>query len=184
MHVLPDYLEHQLNLLCIGSNPSPASIAQQCYYGNPRNRFWKALNASGLVDEPLAQNKASLSILLKRYGIGFTDVVKPPTPGVAQLRASDYQQWAPVLAEKILHFSPRVCWFQGKVPYQAFWKYSGMDAGQPMGKAADISWGAQPIVIGTSRVFVTPNPSPANAVFSLDDLVMWYKKLKDFCQQA
>jgi len=179
MQVLPDYLDHHLKLLCIGSNPSPASIAEQCYYGNPRNRFWKALNGSGLVDEPLAQAKESFPVLLQRYRIGFTDVVKPPTPGVAQLRASDYKQWAPVLAEKILHFSPEVCWFQGKVPYSKFLKYAGVTND----KVEKINWGVQSLVIGCSRVFVTPNPSPANAVFSLDDLIMWYKKLQQYSQE-
>ena len=40
-----------------------------------------------------------------------------------------------------------------------------------------IEWGAQPLCIGSSRVFVTPNPSPANAAWSLDDLVDWYRRL-------
>jgi len=31
--------------------------------------------------------------------------------------------------------------------------------------------------IGDSRVFVTPNPSPANAAFSLEDLTDWYARL-------
>ena len=39
--------------------------------------------------------------------------------------------------------------------------------------------GLQTHVIGGSRVFVAPNPSPANAAFSLDTLVCWYRKLKE-----
>lgn len=179
MQVLYDYLDNNLKLLCIGSNPSPASIAQQCYYGNPRNRFWRALNASGLIEQPLAQEKESFPILLQRDRIGFTDVVKPPTPGVAQLRASDYKQWAPVLAEKIITFTPKICWFQGKVPYRYFLKYSGVIHD----KVDKIDWGAQTIMIGESKVFVTPNPSPANAVFSLDDLIMWYKALQQYSKE-
>ena len=38
--------------------------------------------------------------------------------------------------------------------------------------------GLQERTIGKSRVFVVPNPSPANAVFSEDDLTGWYGKLK------
>jgi len=171
MQQLPDYLDNGLDVLSIGSNPSPYSIKVQCYYGNPQNRFWKALNASTLIDEELPQHTDSLTVLLDKYRIGFTDVVKPPTPGVAQLRAKDYREWAPLLREKILQYQPRVCWFHGKVAYRNFLKYTeGID--EP------IEWGLQPVRIGASQVFVTPNPSPANAVYSLNDLVDWFNRLK------
>jgi TDG/mug DNA glycosylase family protein len=171
MDKLPDYLEEGLDIVSIGSNPSPYSIKVQCYYGNPQNRFWKALNGAGLVDESLEPGQPALQRLLNTYRIGFTDVVKPPTPGVAQLRASDYKKWAPILKEKLLHYQPRICWFHGKVAYRNYLKYTGETA-------LEIDWGLQPHMIGKSRVFVTPNPSPANASFSLDDLIAWYKKLK------
>jgi len=171
MQQLPDYLDSDLEVLSIGSNPSPYSIKVQCYYGNPQNRFWKALNASQLVSEELVQETASMEVLLNKYRIGFTDVVKPPTPGVAQLRAKDYREWAPVLKEKILRYQPRVCWFHGKVAYQNFLKYTE-------GVNEPIEWGLQPVKIGRSVVFVSPNPSPANAVYSLPDLVDWFNRLK------
>ena len=171
MENLPDYLKHGLDIISIGSNPSPQSIKAQCYYGNPRNRFWKALNGSGLLQEELLQEKASMQTLLDKYRIGFTDVVKPPTPGVAQLRAKDYRQWSPVLKEKLLRYQPKLCWFHGKVAYRNFLKYTGEVVN-------NIEWGLQEHQIGASRVFVTPNPSPANAVYSLDDLIDWYRKLK------
>lgn len=171
MKQLPDYLRHDLDIVSIGSNPSPYSIRTRTYYGNPQNRFWKALNASGLMPELLQPGPEALQKLLDTYGIGFTDVVKPPTPGVAQLRAADYRQWVPVLRDKLLEFQPRICWFHGKVAYRNYLKYSG--------EADDgIDWGLQPLRIGKSRVFVTPNPSPANASYSLDDLVAWYKKVR------
>ncbi|WP_172597717.1 mismatch-specific DNA-glycosylase [Sulfuriflexus mobilis] len=171
METLPDYLAEDLDIVSIGSNPSPYSIRVQCYYGNPQNRFWKALNASGLVDEPLQPGAVALQRLLGTYRFGFTDVVKPPTAGVAQLRASDYRHGAPLLKEKLLRYQPRICWFHGKVAYKNYLKYTGE-------KVDGIDWGLQPLRIGKSRVMVTPNPSPANARYSLDDLVAWYKKVR------
>lgn len=170
MQQLPDYLDYDLKLISIGTNPSPHSIRTQTYYGNPKNRFWKALNGSGLVPELLEPGPAALEKLLKVYHIGFTDVVKPPTPGVAQLRAADYRQWAPVLKDKLLKYQPVVCWFHGKVAYRNYLKYTGENS-------EDIDWGWQNRLIGQSKVFVSPNPSPANASYSLADLVAWYKKL-------
>jgi TDG/mug DNA glycosylase family protein len=37
--------------------------------------------------------------------------------------------------------------------------------------------GLQERTIGVTRLFVTPNPSPANAAYSLDDLADWYRRL-------
>jgi TDG/mug DNA glycosylase family protein len=35
-------------------------------------------------------------------------------------------------------------------------------------------------VIGATRLFVVPNPSPANAHFTLADQAAWYDRLADF----
>jgi len=112
-----------------------------------------------------------MQILLKKYRIGFTDVVKRCTPGVFDLKAADYRQASPLLREKLYDYQPDICWFHGKVAYKNFLKFTS-------GEKDDIDWGLQPLKIAKSRVFVTPNPSPANAVYSLDDLIDWYGKLK------
>jgi len=38
----------------------------------------------------------------------------------------------------------------------------------------------QPEVVGTTRLFVVPNPSPANAHFTLADQATWYDRLAEF----
>jgi len=171
METLLDYLDRDLRLISIGCNPSPLSVQHQCYFANPRNRFWKALNGSGLINEALKPEAASMQILLKKYRIGFTDVVKRCTPGVSDLKAADYREASSLLLEKLHDYQPDICWFHGKVAYKNFLKFTS-------GENVDIDWGLQPLKIAKSRVFVTPNPSPANAVYSLDDLIDWYFKLK------
>jgi len=168
---LLDYLDVDLEIISIGCNPSPLSVESQCYFGNPRNRFWKALNESGLIDETFVPEKKSMQVLLDKYRIGFTDVVKRTTAGVSDLKAADYKQWSPRLKEKLLHYQPKLCWFHGKVAYRNFMKYTGE-------KDSIADWGLQQYQIGGAKVYVTPNPSPANAVYSLDDLIDWYGKLK------
>jgi len=170
MGTLPDYLDTNLRLISIGCNPSPLSIKHQCYFANPRNRFWKALNGSGLIDEALSPNSESMQILFEKYKMGFTDVVKRCTPGVSDLKAADYREDAPQLFEKLTKYQPDVCWFHGKVAYRNFLKYTS-------GETNTIEWGLQPLHIDKSKVFVTPNPSPANAVYSVADLIDWYSKL-------
>ncbi|MDE2900617.1 MAG: hypothetical protein OXN15_06290, partial [Chloroflexota bacterium] len=49
----------------------------------------------------------------------------------------------------------------------------------PGGRRDRVALGLQEWRIGESAVFVTPNPSPANASFSLEALTAWYSRLKE-----
>ena len=167
---LTDYLQDGLDLVFVGLNPSSYSVRVGHYFANPRNRFWAALNRSGLVGEELSPERDTELI---KYGIGFTDVVKRPTPQASGLKAADYRRWAPVLRDKLLHYRPRIVCFHGMTGYKAYLKY-----GEGVNERPEL--GAQERNIGDSQVFVVPNPSPANAQYSLDDLVYWYQRLADF----
>ena len=169
---LSDYLHPGLEIVSIGLNPSLPSVRDGFYFANPRNRFWRALNASGLVAEELLPGPAAMDILLERYRIGFTDVVKRPTAGGHDLRAADYRDWSPVLRRKLERYQPAIAWFHGKQAYAGYLRYGE-------GVKPGIEWGEQPRQIGAARVFVTPNPSPANAAYSLDVLTDWYRQLSD-----
>lgn len=167
---LPDYLQPDLKLLSIGLNPSINSVRAGYYFATPTNRFWKALNGSELIDGVVTPGVQGIEWLFHHHRIGFTDVVKRPTTGAADLRATDFRYWSPVLEEKIIDMKPGIAWFHGKVAYQRFLKATGRNDDA-------IEWGRQPVVIGDSMVVVTPNPSPANAVFSLQDLIRYYNEL-------
>ncbi len=110
--------------------------------------------------------------LVNQEGIGFTDLVKRPTRGAAELRTADYRAGAPRLRTLIETCRPRCAWFHGKLAYENFARHVGLDSGQSR-------WGRQEPLIGGTWIFVSPNPSPANAAFSLDDLVVWYDRLAD-----
>jgi len=176
LKTLPDYLCTGLRIVTIGLNPSLSSVREGYYFANPRNRFWRALHASGLLTEALEPGVAAMEILLSRYRIGFTDVVKRPTTGAKDLFAADFREWAPELKIKLLQYQPGVAWFQGKLAYANYLKYGE-------GIRPDIGWGQQSRSIGCTRVFVTPNPSPANAAYSLGDLSRWYRQLGVYASQ-
>lgn len=162
---LPDYLRSGLDIVSVGINPSLPSVRAGYYFANPRNRFWRAVNGSGLLPVLVVPGVAAMDILI-RYGIGFSDVVKRPTATASELRAADYRLWAPVLADKLAQHEPRFVWFQGKTACVNYLKYA-------MEMSPAIDWGEQPFRIGRSRVFVSPSPSPANAAFSLQELTAW-----------
>ena len=170
---MPDYLRDGLNFISIGLNPSVKSVEAGFYFANPRNRFWKALNASRLVNKAMIPGSAAMQELFDIYHMGFTDLVKRPTRSGKQLRVADYREGAPLLKEKLLTYKPGIAWFHGRETYRHYLKHAG-DA------ETEIPWGAQKTLIGRSRVFVTPNPSPANAAYSLDDLIRSYNAMVSY----
>jgi len=176
LQTLPDYLRTGLDIISIGLNPSLPSVEAGFYFANPRNRFWRALNAGGLLQAPVTPGVGAMRLLLEA-GIGFTDVVKRPTAGGGELRAIDFRTGSPVLKEKLDSYAPRIAWFQGKQACLAYLRYAE-------GMRADIAWGVQPFMLGNTRVFVSPNPSPANATWSLADLTGWIQRLAAYRAQT
>ena len=167
---LPDYLAEGLEVVFVGLNPGLSSAQAGHYFASPRNRFWPALNRSGLLTR--RQVSGSDHEVLKQ-GLGFTDVVKRASGGASDLRAADFKRWAPVLREKLDRVGPLIVCFQGVTAYRNYLKFAE-------GLSVKPRLGLQPRTIGRSHVFVVPNPSPANAAYSLDDLVEWFRQLKRY----
>lgn len=173
MRTLPDCLGPGLRIVAVGLNPSPRSAALGYYFAHPRNRFWPAFNASRLVRAPLAPSAAAMQTLRARERIGFTDVVKRVTPSGAHLRAADFRAGAGMLADKLRVAAPGLVWFQGKVAFAAFCRYV-------LGRRGPFAWGAQDFAFAGIPLYVTPNPSPANAAWSLADITAAMNALADY----
>ena len=166
---LPDYLKPGLDIVLIGLNPSTRSVEAGHYFANPRNRFWKAVSAANIVGRSVGPEDDG-SLLMN--GIGFTDVVKRPTSQASGLTAADYRRDAPVLRDKLVRHAPRIACFHGLTAYRAYLRH-----GEGIKRAGNLELGRQDLMIGSSRVFVLPNPSPANARYSLEELASWYREL-------
>ncbi len=118
--------------------------------------------------EPLTPETDSLAL---RYGIGFTDVVKRPTRGMAELKPAEFAVGATILHEKLMRYQPLVICFNGLTGYKNYMR----NTGRPFA-AAKI--GVQADLIGHARVFVLPSSSPANAAVSLERIVEGMRELK------
>jgi TDG/mug DNA glycosylase family protein len=176
---LPDYLRPGLRLILIGINPSPLSVQQGHYFFRRTNRFWPAFSRSRLSAELRALvGREDLGpeddVRLLEVGIGFTDVVKFPTNNAAQVTPALYAEWAPRLRARIERFQPAVAAFHGVTGYRAFVQY-GLGAGK-----SKAGLGVQEPRIGGTRLFVVPNPSPANFHVRPADQIVWYDRLADF----
>ena len=174
---LPDYLRPGLDLVFVGINPGAYSASVGKYFATPQNRFWGALNRSGLIGGREC-GPGDEAWLFEHRAIGFTDVVKLASNSASSLRAADFRAWAPLTRDKLLAASPLVVCFNGITGYKWFLQYA---EGR---KRDDVALGEQPDRLGDSRVFVAPNPSPANASYSLDDIAGWYRRLDELIANA
>jgi TDG/mug DNA glycosylase family protein len=182
---LPDLLAPGLSLVFVGINPSIYAVERGHYFARPANRFWPAFSRSRLSG-PVRQGVGRDELrpeddrLLPGYGFGFTDLIKRPTRGTSELRASEYRDWAPHLLERLDACAPSAVCFHGLTGFRPFLRFAlGIEEAR-----ADL--GPQPWRIAEAPIFVIPNPSPANARYRLDDLVAWYDRLADFleCQSS
>ena len=108
---LPDYLRPGLDLVFVGINPGAYSASVGKYFATPQNRFWSALNRSGLTDGR-ELGPGDEAWLFEHRAIGFTDVVKRSSNSASSLRAADFRTWAPLTQKKLLAASPLVGLFQ------------------------------------------------------------------------
>lgn len=170
-------------LVFVGINPSPYSVERGHYFARPTSRFWPAFSASRL-SAPI-RDALGLTVLgpqhdrdLLRFGIGFTDVVKVPTSNASHVTPTMYAEWAPRLFDRLEAAGPRLAVFHGMTGYRPFLRLAlGQDR-------RAIELGPQPEALGSTRIYVVPNPSPANAHFTPKDQVAWYDRVADFLDSS
>ncbi len=174
---LADLMREGLKVVFVGINPSIFSAAQGHYFARKTNRFWPAFSRSVLsLAAREAMGVASLGPaqdrLLLDHGFGFTDLVKRPTARAGDLKPAEFTASVLPLVEKLKRYQPSVACFHGMTAYRTFHR---MLAG-----ASEASLGPQSLRVGHTRIFVAPNPSPANAHFSPAELTAWYDRLEAF----
>ena len=174
---LPDYLAPNLDLILIGINPGLYSVAQGHYFARSTSRFWPAFSRSRLSEK--VRRGLGTDLLgpvhdreLLRFGIGLTDLVKRPSGNASEIGPAEFAEWAPRMRRKLLRLQPRVACFHGLTAYRPFLKFVWDSAEVPV-------LGLQAKRIGTARIYVVPNPSPANAHFTPADMTRWYDLLAD-----
>jgi TDG/mug DNA glycosylase family protein len=175
---LPDLLAPGLEVVFVGINPSTWSVAHGHYFARKTNRFWPAFSRSRLS----AAARAALAVEalgpehdapLLAHGFGFTDVVKLATGNASEIPAGAWARWTPRLLERLRRTAPRIACFHGLTAYRPF-----LRLGLRVERVAAL--GPQPESIGRTRIYVVPNPSPANAHFTPHEQTAWYDRLADF----
>ena len=172
---LTDRIEPGVRVLLIGINPGVRSAETGHHFAGPSNRFWKLLYASGVVPEPITHEG---DVRLPEWGLGMTNLVARPSPGIDDLRPAEYLEGWQILERKIDRFRPDIVAFIGVTMYRALLNTLTQTAlGPPKPKAAVITPGFQTATVHGARLFVLPNPSGRNAHFSWDAMLASFRGL-------
>ena len=101
----------KLRAVCVGINPSPVSVAAGHYYqGRLGQLFFSRLRSVGLLPDG-AGYEDDLGF---EVGIGFTDIVKKPSPRAGELSAADFEEGRALLTAKLEDFRPELVIFTFK----------------------------------------------------------------------
>jgi TDG/mug DNA glycosylase family protein len=173
MTVLPplrDRIRPGVRVLFVGINPGVRSSLTGHHFAGFSNRFWKLLYDSRLVPEPISYEDDDR---LSEWGYGITNIVPRPTPGIDTLERHEYVAGRKTLRRKILRYRPAVVAMVGVTVFRAMFPE----------RKDSVQLGLQTELIGTSRVFVLPNPSGRNANFSYSEMVDAFTALAHFARR-
>ena len=160
---LRDLLRKDLDVVFCGINPALSAARAGYHFSSRSNRFWRVLHRAGFTPH-LIRPESDHTILL--YGCGLTAAVERPTARAGELRSHEFREAAAELERKIRLYRPRYLAFLGKPAYSAIFR---------QGK---VRWGRQSIRFGGAEIWVLPNPSGLNRVFTLEGLVSAYRDLR------
>ena len=174
---LKDRIRPGVRVLFVGINPGVRSAVTGHHFAGYSNRFWKLLSESGLVPEPITFERDDR---LPEFGYGITNLIPRPSPGIDDLRPSEYIEGWDVLEKKIRRYRPEIVALVGVTLYRAIAPLVIADEDRPRKerRSRPITLGPQPMTIHGAQVFVLPNPSGRNANFSYDEMLEAFTTLR------
>jgi double-stranded uracil-DNA glycosylase len=165
---IPDVIGPGLAVLFCGINPGLWSAAVGAHFARPGNRFWPALHRSGFTERQLRPEE---QWELTRYGLGVTNVVDRGSARADELSTAELVAGGRRLRAKARRYRP------------AWLAVLGIGAYRTAFGAKDAAIGEQPQHVGTTRVWVLPNPSGLNAHYTLDRLAAEFAALRVAVQE-
>jgi TDG/mug DNA glycosylase family protein len=160
---VPDVIAPGLKVLFVGINPGLYSGAVGHHFARPGNRFWPVLHKAGFTPQQLSPF-AERDLL--EHGYGITNIVNVASAAADELDSQELASGGRRLAAKIRRYRPCIVAILGLKAFRIAF-------GQP--KAG---FGPQEERIGSSRVWVLPNPSGLNASYQLPALTRLFRKVR------
>ena len=165
---LRDRIRSGVRVLFVGINPGVRSAITGHHFAGYSNRFWKLLSDSRLTPIPLTYED---DFRLPEFGLGITNLIARPSPGIGDLRPEEYVASLSTLERKLRRYRPKAVAFVGITLYRAILPL--LD-GAPSKNVI----GIQPVAIHGATVFVLPNPSGRNANFTYAQMLESFARLR------
>ena len=158
-----DVIAPRLKILFCGINPGLYSAAVKHHFARPGNRFWPTLHAAGFtprIFSPFDEHE------LLPLGYGITNLIPRATAGADELQPHEYPAGAKLLKRKLFRYRPRYLAILGLGAYRLAFTQKTCNVGP------------QDLLIGSTRVWVLPNPSGLNAHYQRDALAKIFSDLR------
>jgi TDG/mug DNA glycosylase family protein len=160
---IPDVIAPGLRVLFAGINPGLYSAATGHHFARPGNRFWPALHHSGFTPRQFRPDEQDLLLGL---GLGITNIAARATARAAELSPAELRAGAGLLTGKLTGLAPGWLAVLGVTAYRT--AFGGPDA----------QVGPQDTVLGATRIWVLPNPSGLNALWTTPKLIEAFRELR------
>jgi double-stranded uracil-DNA glycosylase len=174
---LKDRIRPDLRVLFVGINPGVRSAITGHHFAGYSNRFWKLLWESGLVPEPITYVDDRR---LPEFGFGITNLIARPSPGIDDLKRSEYIEGWHVLKKKIWRYRPRIVGLVGVTLYRTIQPLVAENANTDSRariRSVPLQTGLRPETIHGAQIYVLPNPSGRNANFTYGEMLKAFKGL-------
>lgn len=153
----------------MGINPGLRSAEMGHHFAGRGNRFWDLLFESGLVPARLGYQDDHR---LLDFGIGITNIVARPSGSSSDLRSEDYRKGRRLLVARIAEHRPRMAALVGVTVLRELWP--ALSGGSV---PRTIACGRVKETIGSTALFVLPNPSGRNAHFCHRQMLSHWRRL-------
>ena len=166
---VPDVIAPGLKVLFCGINPGLYTAAVGHHFARPGNRFWPALLAGGFTERLLSPFEERE---LLDSGYGVTNVVARATAAAAELSAEELAAGGKLLRRKVLRYRPKYLAVLGIGAYRAAFA------------RPNATLGLQGDLLGSTRLWILPNPSGLNAHYQAGELGRLFRQLHNAANEA
>jgi TDG/mug DNA glycosylase family protein len=160
---VPDIIAPRLKVLFVGINPGLYSGAVGHHFARPGNRFWPVLQKAGFTKKQLSPGEERE---LLKHGYGITNIVSRTTAAATELDEQELKTGGKRLHAKIRRYQPGIVAILGIQSFRIAF-------GKPKAR-----FGPQEERIGSSRVWVLPNPSGLNASYQVPTLTRMFQQVR------
>ena len=158
-----DVIAPDLKVLFCGVNPGLYSGATGHHFARPGNRFWIALFQAGFTPRLLSPYEDASML---QFDCGITNLVARTTRKADDLTREELVSGRKRVEAKIRRYRPTVVAVLGVGAYRKAFDRPKADIGP------------QPETIGTTKIWVLPNPSGLNAHYQIADLTKLFAELR------